>query len=30
MATIYMSPNPYYNAFEEELNLHKFDPSMLY
>ena len=27
MASIYMSPDPYYNAFEEELNLKKFCPS---
>jgi hypothetical protein len=26
MATIYMSPDPYHQAFEEELNLRKFDP----
>jgi hypothetical protein len=27
MATIYMSPDPYHQAFEEELNLRKFDLS---
>jgi hypothetical protein len=27
MATIYMSPNPYHQDFEEELNLRKFDLS---
>ena len=27
METIYMSPDPYCNAFEEELTLHKFNPS---
>ena len=27
MATIYMSPKPYHQAFEEELNLRKFDPT---
>jgi hypothetical protein len=26
MATIYMSPDPYYNSFTEVLNLRKFDP----
>jgi len=26
MATVYMSPDPYYEAFEEVLNLRKFDP----
>ncbi len=25
MATIYMSPDPYYEAFEEVIDLHKFD-----
>jgi hypothetical protein len=25
MAMIYLSPDPYYNAFEQPLDLHKFD-----
>ncbi len=25
MAMVYMSPNPYFEAFEEVINLHKFD-----
>jgi hypothetical protein len=27
MATIYMSPDPYFEAFEEVINLRKFDLS---
>jgi hypothetical protein len=27
MATIYLSPDPFYGAFEEELDLRKFDLS---
>ena len=27
MAMVYMSPDPFYGSFEEELDIHKFDLS---